>query len=404
MKHILLLSFILFISCKKDNTVQFDEYVDTSSKEIKKQEKKTYFIDIKNIYASNNFDGARLNGFKLLNDTTALVIVNPENEPINNSPYYAFKTWADSAQVFYYKFKYPEGYKHRYIPKLKINEYWSVIDSTDIFKTDSIVTIKLNLTKTPQIVAAQELQTSSDVENWYSQLIKRNSDIVNFENYGTTRLGRDLPVLSLSIGDTKGKDVVLLLTRQHPPEVTGFYAFQYFLETILNGSELSTEFLKKYQVLAFPILNPDGVDLGHWRHNSNGIDLNRDWSKYNQLEIKQTVNFISKMLKENDADLVLGLDFHSTRYDIFYTNKERKSTAFPNFIQGWFEGLEANIPDYEVNESSSNSNKPVSKGWMLYGHNAVGITYEIGDSTSKEKIEMISKISAEEMMKLLNKY
>lgn len=227
---------------------------------------------------------------------------------------------------------------------------------------------------------------------------------MNFENYGTTRLGRDLPVLSLSIGDTKGKDVVLLLTRQHPPEVTGFYAFQYFLETILNGSELSTEFLKKYQVLAFPILNPDGVDLGHWRHNSNGIDLNRDWSKYNQLEIKQTVNFISKMLKENDADLVLGLDFHSTRYDIFYTNKERKSTAFPNFIQGWFEGLEANIPDYEVNESSSNSNKPVSKGWMLYGHNAVGITYEIGDSTSKEKIEMISKISAEEMMKLLNKY
>ena len=41
-------------------------------------------------------------------------------------------------------------------------------------------------------------------------------------------------------------------------------------------------------------MNPDGVDLGHWRHNANGVDLNRDWSYYNQPEIKQAVNFIEK--------------------------------------------------------------------------------------------------------------
>lgn len=400
----LLLFIITLISCKKDNTVDFKEYIDTTSKEIQKQEKKTYALEGKNIYASNEFDGARLNGFELLNDSTALVIINPENEPINNSPYYAFKTWSDTTQVFYYQFKYPEGYKHRYLPKLKIDNTWSAIDTLNIFKEDSITTIKLNITDKPIIVSAQEIQNTKNVKEWYNNLVAQNPNILALENYGESPLGRDMPVLSISNGDREGKDLVVLLTRQHPPEITGYYAFQYFLETILNRSELATEFLSKYHVLAFPILNPDGVDLGHWRHNSGGVDLNRDWSKYNQPEIKQTVDFITNTLEENNANLVLGLDFHSTWYDIYYTNDKRKGTSFPTFISDWFDQLESNIPNYEVNEASSNSNKPVSKGWMLYGHDAVGVTYEIGDSTPRDRIKVISKASAEEMMKLLNQY
>lgn len=400
----LLLFIITLISCKKDNTVDFEEYIDTTSKKIQKQEKKTYVLENKSIYASNEFDGARLNGFELLNDSTALVIINPENESINNSPYYAFETWSDTTKVFYYQFKYPKGYKHRYLPKLQIDNHWSVIDTLNIFKEDGKTTIKLEISDKPIMVSAQEIQNTDHVKKWYTNLLNQNSNSLAYESYGTSPLNRDMPVLSLSNGDRKGKDIVVLFTRQHPPEITGYYAFQYFLETILNRSELSTEFLSKYHVLAFPILNPDGVDLGHWRHNSGGVDLNRDWSKYNQPEIKQTVDFITNTLEENNANLVLGLDFHSTWYDIYYTNDKRKGTSFPTFIEHWFDSLEANIPDYIVNEASSNSDKPVSKGWMLYGHNAVGITYEIGDSTSKDRIQTISRTSAKEMMKLLNQY
>jgi hypothetical protein len=148
-------------------------------------------------------------------------------------------------------------------------------------------------------------------------------------------------------------------------------------------------------------MNPDGVDLGHWRHNANGVDLNRDWSKYNQPEIRQVVTFISKQMSEYNSKIVLGLDFHSTWYDIFYTNKKREGTTLPNFITDWFASLEANIPEYKVNEAPRNSTKPVSKGWFLYGHNAVGITYEIGDKTPLNEIQRIGKVSAEEMMRIL---
>jgi hypothetical protein len=148
-------------------------------------------------------------------------------------------------------------------------------------------------------------------------------------------------------------------------------------------------------------MNPDGVDMGHWRHNAGGIDTNRDWSKYNQPEIKQAVTYIEKTLKKNKSNLVIGLDFHSTWYDIFYTNTDRDNTAMPNFVEQWFSDLENNIPNYNVNEASSNSDKPVSKGWFLYAHNAVGITYEIGDKTPKDKIALFGKVSAEQMMKIM---
>jgi hypothetical protein len=398
---IFVLSLILFTACSTVKSVSFESPVDTTSKPIEFQTKQIYQLKDVGVFASNHFDGARLNGFEKLNDSTAIVFVSPENSPINNSAYYAFSTWSNTSKPFYFTFKYPKGFRHRYIPKLRIDDEWGVIDSTQVYKTDSIVTIKLNLSKNPITVAAQEIQSSKDVENWVSELIKGKENRVKYDVFGTTPLGKNLPVLSIKNGSSKGKDIIVFLTRQHPPEVTGYFAFQSFMETVLDGSQLSNAFLSKYHILAFPIMNPDGVDLGHWRHNSKGVDTNRDWSFYVQPEIKQAIKYIQKALNKNDAKIVLGLDFHSTWEDVFYTNKVREGTTLPNFISEWFSGLEANIPNYKVNEAAGNSTKPVSKGWFLYGHNAVGITYEIGDDTPKKDIALIGKVSAEQMMKIL---
>ncbi|MEX0274757.1 MAG: M14 family metallopeptidase, partial [Flavobacteriaceae bacterium] len=240
-----------------------------------------------------------------------------------------------------------------------------------------------------------------DVKSWYTAFAAKNKSVVSLHSVGKSVLGRDLPVLDIMDGDPKNKDIVVFLTRQHPPEVTGYFAFKSFMESLVDASDLSREFLKKYHVLAFPIMNPDGVDLGHWRHNARGVDTNRDWSVYRQPEIRQAVQYINRALKRNNAKLVLGMDFHSTWYDVFYTNQKREETTLPNFIDEWFYALENNIEGYKVNEKSANSTKPVSKGWFLYGHNAVGITYEIGDKTPNPSIEVTGTVSAREMMKIL---
>lgn len=395
--------FLVLISCKSADTVDYEEYVDTTTRPIVLQKKQTYALKDLGVYASNDFDAARMNDFFKSNDSTAVLVVNPENQPINQSTYYAFKIWSDIPKTFYVAFEYPKGFKHRYIPKLKKTEEWSIIDPSKIIKRGDRVLIKLELNKTPLTIAAQEINTSSDVKKWAIDLSKGKESYVNYSVYGKSKLGRDLPVLDIYKGAKKGKDIVVLLTRQHPPEVTGYFAYQEFLKTILNDVEWSDLFLKKYRVLAFPILNPDGVDLGHWRYNAGGVDTNRDWSKYHQPEIRQTVDFITKIISRDHARLVLGIDFHSTYRDVFYTNQQREGTTFPNFIDDWFGALEKNIPNYKVNEAPGNSTKPVSKAWFLYGHSAVGITYEIGDTTPKSKIETIGKVSAEQMMKILLK-
>ena len=391
----------LFLSCSTIKSVPFKNYVDTETKKVHPQIKTTYSLEDKGIYVSNEFDCARLNGFSQLNDSTAILDIYPENGPINNSAYYAFKAWSDAPKDFYFQFKYPKGFKHRYIPKIKRHNVWSVLEESKMYTKDSIVTVKLSLSKTPITVAAQELQSSKNVKDWYTDLVKGKEDYVRLKSFGRSVLDKDLPVLDIYKGSPKGKELIVLLTRQHPPEVTGFFAFQAFLKTILEDTELSDAFLNTYRIVAFPIMNPDGVDLGHWRHNANGVDTNRDWSKYNQSEIKQAVTYITKQSNKYDNKILLGLDFHSTWHDVFYTNKVRENTTLPNFIDNWFAALEREIPDYKVNEASGNSTKPVSKGWFLYGHNAVGITYEIGDKTPKDKIDLIGKVSANEMMKIL---
>lgn len=389
------------LSCSGVKPVSFKTPIDTTDRPIRYQEKQTYVLDDSDIYASNEFKGARLNGFERLNDSTVQVIIRPENEPINPSPHYAFKIWSTTPRDLYLAFRYPDNSKHRYLPKLKReNQAWKQVDSTRFHRIDSLFSIKISVDKEPVLIAAQELANSEDVKAWYTGLTQ-GKEYVEIKKYGTSKLGRELNVLDIYKGSKKEKPIVVLLTRQHPPEVTGYLAYQAFLETILKENQLSDKFLNQYRVLAFPLLNPDGVDLGHWRHNAGGIDTNRDWSQYRQPEIRNTVEFLEQQVRKFDTKVVLGLDFHSTYEDVFYTNKKRAGTHLPTFVEDWFTALEQEIPSYEVNEASSNSTKPVSKGWFQKKYDAVGITYEIGDQTPRDRIDEIGRISAVEMMKIL---
>ncbi|MCR9228433.1 MAG: M14 family metallopeptidase [Flavobacteriaceae bacterium] len=392
---------LVMVDCTLPKKVKFKNPVDTSDRPIAYQSKKTYYFEELGVSVSNEFDGARLNDASQSNDSTITLHFEPENTPINKSPYYAFKTWSEFPRQVYFEFEYPKGFRHRYEPKLRKKGEWGIVDSVNITKSSNGRILQLMVNREPQLIAAQEVNGSDDVKEWYLQHIVASNDFVHLGSTGKSKLGRNIPVLDIYRGSPEGKPIVVLLTRQHPPEVTGFFAFQKFVETIVEKSELSTQFLSKYRVLAFPNLNPDGVDLGHWRHNANGVDLNRDWSKYRQPEVENVVSFITETSRKDRGEIILGLDFHSTYEDVFYTNKTREGTTMSHFIEDWFDRLEKDIENYEVNEKDSNSNKPVSKGWFLYGHDAVGITYEIGDRTPKDRINEIGGASSKAMMELL---
>ncbi|MFC3414298.1 M14 family zinc carboxypeptidase [Algoriphagus hitonicola] len=99
-------------------------------------------------------------------------------------------------------------------------------------------------------------------------------------------------------------------------------ALKSFVETICEDSEMAEKFRSKYNLYVMPMMNPDGVARGHWRHNVGGVDTNRDWINFNQPEPKALANFMEEKVRETSGKFVFAADFHATWEDIFYTINE----------------------------------------------------------------------------------
>ena len=102
----------------------------------------------------------------------------------------------------------------------------------------------------------------------------------------------------------------------------------------------------------------------------------------------------------------MGIDFHSTWFDVYYTKEvDTSKLLLGDFKNLWLEKIEAGIPDYNLNESSSEVNSAVfSNNWFYKQFNAIGVTYEIGDTTPRDFIRTKGSVSATAMMELLLEY
>ena len=380
-------------------TYDFPKSVDTKDHPIVLQTRQLF--EVNGVYATNKFRAARLNNFVQENDTLYTAVIEPENTPINGSPWFAFKIWADKRDTISVKLEYSFS-KHRYVPKLSTNgRDWVAIPQDKMTFVDDgrNLVIQLPVSEDTLWVSAQEIYDSQIVAEWSTGIAA--NQFVTFGSAGQSREDRPLYFLDINKDSSIKKDIVVILSRQHPPEVTGFMAMQAFVEEILDGEQSKT-FLDQYQILVYPLLNPDGVDNGHWRHNLGGIDLNRDWAYYNQPETRQIANHIVEKVQQSGGRVVVGLDFHSTQEDVFYTiPDEGPESVVPWFKQQWLAGIQNSIPYYSLNESPDPIGPPVTKFWFYTQFQAEGVTYEIGDETPREFIRLKGKLSAQQMMKVL---
>lgn len=406
MKNILVLLLLVAFGCKSTSSLTANKHeyakpVDTTKKPIWNQKKKIY--QFKDLGARNDFPAARLNGFVQNNDSTYTASIWPENYPINPSPWYAFKLWSETERDVYIKLNYSNGAKHRYSPKLSTDgENWSLLESSLLqHGVDSTsATLKLHVSKDTVWVAAQEIQDHRRVGKWVKKMAK--TPLVTQKSAGKSALGRDLYHLNITKGSDKKKPTIIIISRQHPPEVTGFICMKAFIETIIKEGA-KNGFLKKYRVLVYPLMNPDGVDLGHYRHNTGGVDLNRDWSQYHQPEIKQVSNHMVRETVTNKNDVILGLDFHSTYRDVYYTPDESIERKIPEFTKEWLEKIRVEVGIADINEKPGMNLQPTSSAWFNRQFGATGITYEIGDDTPRAFIKVKGEVSARAMMELLLK-
>lgn len=391
----------ILLSCKSRSIqatgTALQEQVPKAS--IRFQQRKVFHFNRGSVAFSNTFAGARLNQVTQLNDSTFKLLIEPENTPINPSPWYAFKIWSANKRRYTLQLTYV-GTKHRYDPKLQLNNgAWKDVHPIEVSKDGNLASFGLEAGADSLLIAAQELMNSQDEYQWEDSLTKL--PFIKRTQIGKSILGK--PINALSITEGNGKKLIVILSRQHPPEVTGYMAMQEFIRTVSGSSALASSFRKAYEVVFIPMINPDGVDEGNWRHNVAGVDVNRDWENFIQPETRSVSSYILKKVERQQAKVYFGIDFHSTYHDVFYTNEDQplQQTNRPGFTLKWLNAFSESIPGFKPNIKPSPNGGNVSKSWMGRVLNAEALTYEVGDDTPRATLKMKGRVAAEKMMELL---
>ena len=346
-----------------------------------------------------DFPGARLNECAQTGLDEYTIGVLPEAQPINPSPWYAFKVMAASKRTISVYLHYGV-HSHRYPPKSSQDgKTWTLLDndSYQILFAGKALKLSLEVGPQPRYIAAQEVIDNRYYEQWADDLAQL--DYVEKSLLGKST--QDRPIFKLVVAGP-GKEWVLIVGRQHPPELTGALALMPFVDALLAERALARQFRQRFNLLIVPNLNPDGVAAGHWRYNMNGVDLNRDWGRFTQPETALMRDELLSRFSRTGQRLVLGLDFHSTREDVFYTQQDATTLYLPEFTHAWLGYIDRQLPDYPVNRKATNNpGLPTFKTYMSGAYSIPAITYEVGDNTDRQLITRVARTGAKGMMHVL---
>lgn len=347
------------------------------------------------IQVTANFEAARIDKCIIDKHANVLLTIQPENQPINDSPWYAFTLRSSTPKSLNVQIRYLGG-SQRYRPKVSLDAInWQLIEHQVI---DERLVFDVDASTTPIYISAQELVRSEDYLNWMTKQAESTSLVL--ETIGKSSLGRPIHHLQHM---AQGNEWVVIVGRQHPPEVTGAMALFPFVESLMDSSTIAQDFRQRFNLIIIPFLNPDGVFLGNWRHNANGIDLNRDWGKFTQIETRLVRDKLSGIVGNGDK-MVFGLDFHSTRQDIFYTMPTDYDIQPALLTENWLNTLTKKVSGFTVTQRPGTSpGRGVFKQYFADTFKVHAITYEVGDQTERGKIKEVAKLAADSFMaELLN--
>jgi hypothetical protein len=342
-----------------------------------------------------HFDGGQLGSCSLSDDGEFVLTLFPEDEPpINESPWYAYRVSGRPGDDVTIRMQFHNGYA-RYWPKISndgIN--WLPADEDQVVKTaDDSLELSLQLEQARIWVAGQEILAQDS----YSQWINRLEALPGVDTGMVGKSVRGRPIILAETADRP--EFILLIGRQHPPEVTGAIAMQTFIDSVLADTDLAQQFRRRFKLGIVPLMNPDGVAAGHWRHNVNGVDVNRDWGPFTQPESSSVIQWVQQQ-ESAGRELRLMIDFHSTFEDLFYT--QPVETDPPDFASVWLGASAERLPGFPFKHVANPvSEQPNAKNYFYTSRAIPAVTYESGDETTREQLETSAVIFAEEMMRTM---
>lgn len=343
-----------------------------------------------------DFEGAPPSVCTVDGDRAFTITIAPEHAPpINPSPWYAFRYEASGDAPVAVRLEYI-GVKHRYIPKLSDG---SALHELAVELDESRRNAAFTVPAGTGLVSAQPLLGLQ----YYADQV---ASLSSMEGAKRVRLGNSIdghPIDAAHFGDRNAPELIVLLGRQHPPEVTGAYAFEPFAEQLFAQVASDPAMAARFQILAVPLLNPDGVVRGNWRANMGAIDLNRDWGKFTQPETAAVKSWLEDL--PASVKPVLMIDFHSTQNNLFYVQGDEADETQQAFLTSWLGGKESRFADYPFTLERRNANpgSGTAKNWFYETYNIPSYTYEVGDQADEAAARSAARQLARDLAEVLKR-
>jgi hypothetical protein len=134
----------------------------------------------------------------------------------------------------------------------------------------------------------------------------RNDPALRVEELCRSRKGRAVALLRAGRLD-EPQGVVILTARHHACEAMASYALEGFVSAVLADDALGRRWRSRWQVVAVPFMDTDGVTDGDSGKNRDPHDHNRD---YNDKPIYPEVAAMMKLGEGMRPDVVAALDLH----------------------------------------------------------------------------------------------
>ncbi|NOY49128.1 MAG: T9SS type A sorting domain-containing protein [Chlorobi bacterium] len=270
---------------------------------------------------------------------------------------------------------------------VSINNYKEFIDSQHVFKI---------LTPPSMLLGRSDLDKNErkNTNDWdyypnYQQYLDMMQqfetdypDLCELVNIGQTNEGRD--ILFIHISDKLGRDLAepefMFTSSMHGDEIAGYVLMLRFIDYLLSNygtlGEI-TNLVDNVDIWINPLANPDGTFaggdnsvFGATRFNSNGVDLNRNYSDPEdgphpdgnpyQVETELFMDFAS------DHDFVMSANFHGGSEVVNYPWDTWAKLAADN---NWWEMVSREYADtvhlYNANYMTDLDNG-VTNGYQWY--------------------------------------
>jgi len=136
------------------------------------------------------------------------------------------------------------------------------------------------------------------------------------------------------------KEIIFISSRVHPGETCASYVMKGFIDFLLSKNNAQAMKLReKYVFKILPMLNPDGVARGHYRMDTRGVNLNRDYENPTKehsptiFAAKKLIDYyhsynIKEFISKSRIFIYIDIHGHATEKGVFVYGNNSDDTNF----------------------------------------------------------------------------